>query len=55
MAMNEGAAQSVPPTALATTPEAGRTEEHMARGSPGVVVVVERISGGSPTWGEPTL
>ena len=55
MAVSEGAVQSVPPTALAVTPEAGRTEKDMAEGSLGIVVVVERISGRSPAWGEPLL
>ena len=31
-----------------TTPDVGRTEGNMAIGSPGVVAVVERTSGGSP-------
>ena len=59
----EGAVQSVPSMAQAATPEAGRTEEDTAGGSPGVMVVVERTSGGlssalvsggsrSPAWGE---
>ena len=62
----EGASQSMPPMAQATAPEAGWTEEDTARGSPGVMAVVERISGGSPSalmsggsrspmWGKPPL
>ena len=46
------------PLVLSTTamaPEAGRTEGDMAGRSPGIVVVVERISRGSPVWGEPPL
>ena len=52
----------MPPAA----PAAGRTGEDTARGSPGVMAVVERISGGSPSalmsggsrspmWGKPPL
>ena len=62
----EEAARSVPPAALAMAPEVGRTDGDMARGSPGIVAVVERTSGGSPlaltsggshspVWGEPLL
>ena len=40
MVVSEGAAQFAPP--------AGETEGDMARGSSGVVAVVERTSGGSP-------
>jgi hypothetical protein len=54
-AVSEGAAQSVPPVALAAMPEAGRTDEDTARGSLGLVVAVERISGGLPARGEPPL
>ena len=63
--VSEGAAQSVPPAAHAAVPEVGQTEGDTAGGSPGVVGVVERISGGlpsalmsggscSPTRGEPS-
>ena len=56
----------MPPVAQVTVPEAGRTEGDTAEGSPDVVVVVERTSGGSPlaltlggshlpTWGESLL
>ena len=38
----------MPPVAQATAPEAGRMEEDVAGGSPGVMVVVERTSRGSP-------
>jgi len=66
MAASEGAAQSAPPAVLATASEAGRMEENVAGGSPGVVTVVERthrrsfpalLSGASrsPTRGEPLL
>ena len=48
-------AQSVPPASPAATPEAGQTEEDTIGGSPGIVAVLERISGGSPAWGEPPL
>ena len=66
MVASEGAAQSVPPVAQATVPEAGQMEEDMAGGSPGIVAVVERthrrsppvlLSRGSrsPAQGEPSL
>ena len=66
MVASEGVAQSAPPVAQAAAPEAGRMEEDMAGGSPGIVAVVERtrrrsslvlLSGGSssPTRGEPPL
>ena len=45
----EGASQSMPPMAQATAPEEGRTEGDTAEGSLGIVVVVERTSGGSPS------
>ena len=62
----EGVAQSAPPAAQATAPEAGQMEEDMAGGSPGIVAVVERtrrrsspalLLGGSrsPAQGEPSL
>ena len=47
--MFAGAARSMPPVAQATAPEAGQTEGDMARGSPGIVAVVERTSGESPS------
>ena len=50
--VSEGAAQSMPPAAQAAAPEAGRANEDTAGGSSGIMVVVERISGGSPMWGE---
>ncbi|XP_066373539.1 predicted GPI-anchored protein 58 [Miscanthus floridulus] len=46
---SEGAAQSAPPAAQAAAPEAGRSGEDTAVGSPGIVVVVEKASGGSPS------
>jgi len=42
MVASEGVAQSAPPAAQATAPEAGRTEEDTAGGSPSIVAVVER-------------
>ena len=61
-----GVAQSVPPVDQVTAPEVGRMEEDMAGGSPSVMAVVERTSGGlpsalvsggsrSPVWGESLL
>ena len=47
--VSEGAAQSAPLEAQATEPEVGRTEGDTAGGSSGVVAVVERTSGGSPS------
>ena len=38
----------MPPAAQTTAPEVGRIEEDTAGGSTGIVVVVERTSGGSP-------
>ena len=63
---SEGVAQSTPPVVQAAVPGAGQMEEDMARGSPGVMAVVERtrrrsspvlLSRGirSPTRGEPSL
>ena len=46
--VSEGMVQSVPPAAQAAAPEVGRMEGDTARGSSGVMVVVERTSGGSP-------
>ncbi|XP_066341641.1 uncharacterized protein [Miscanthus floridulus] len=48
MVASEGAAQSAPPAAQAAAPKAGRMEEDMAEGSPGVVAVVERTRRMSP-------
>jgi len=48
MAVSEGAAQSVPSAALAAMPEAGWMEEDTDGGSPSIMAVVERTSGGSP-------
>ena len=53
--VTEEAARSVPLVAQATAPKVGRTEGDAVGGSPGVVAVVERISGGSPMRGEPPL
>ena len=66
MVASEGVVQSTPPAAQAAAPEAGRMEEDMAGGSPGVMAVVEMtrrrsypalLSGGSrsPARGEPPL
>ena len=63
---SEGAAQSAPPAVLDTALREGRTEEDTARGSSGILAVVERthrrsppalLSGGthSPARGEPSL
>ena len=49
MVVPEEAARSVPPAALAMAPEVGRTDGDMAGGSPGIMVVVERTSGGLPS------
>ena len=46
---SEGVTQSMPSAAQDAAPEVGRTEEDMARGSPRVVAVVERTSGGLPS------
>ena len=66
MVASKGVAQSAPLAAQATAPGAGRMEEDMAGGSPGIIVVVERthrrsslalLSGGSrsPARGEPRV
>ena len=66
MVVSEGVAQSAPPAAQATVPEAGRMDEDTAGGSSSVVAVVERtcrrlppalLSRGSrsPAWVEPPL
>ena len=46
--VSEEAMQSVSPVDQVTAPNMGRTQGDTAEGSPGVVVVVERTSGGSP-------
>ena len=46
--VSEGAAQSAPLVAQATVPEASQMEGDTARGSSGVVAVVERTSRRSP-------
>ena len=48
MEVSEGAAQSMLPVAQATVPEVGRMEEDTAEGTAGVMVMVERTSGGFP-------
>ena len=45
----EEAAQSVPPAAQATALDAGWMEGDTAEGSLGIMAVVERTSGGSPS------
>ena len=47
--VSEGAAESTPSVAQAAAPEAGRTGEDTAGGSLGIMAVVERPSGGSPS------
>ena len=49
MVASEGAVQSAPPASQAAAPEAGWTGEDTVRGSLGIVAVVERASGGSPS------
>ena len=46
--VSEGAAQFMLPVAQAMALEVGRMEGDTAGGSPGIVAVVERTSGGSP-------
>ena len=48
MVVLEDVARSVPSAALVMAPDMGRTERNMTKGSPGVVVVVERTGEGSP-------
>ena len=66
MVASEGVAQSAPPAVQAAAPGAGRMEEDTARGTAGVVAVVERTNRGlpsglvpghsrSPARGEPPL
>ena len=66
MVVPEDTARPMPLTSQVTAPDVGQTEGDTAEGSPGVVAVVERTSGGSPlaltsggshspTWVEPLL
>ena len=48
MVVPKDAARSVPLAAQVTAPYVGQMEGDMAEGSPVIVVVVERTSGGSP-------